>query len=217
MKWKICGLRRKEDIEAADKLGADYLGFIFYPKSPRFISFEDWKALDLSGDQLAKAVFVSVEPSGEDIRQALEVGFRHFQIHLPEGTEGETYLKELRKYPGMEEVELWLAPKIHSAKEFRPEWLPFIDGVLIDGKKKGFFGGTGKRADWRLFSELKEKYPEKQWILAGGLGPGDVVEAISRSGARILDFNSAIETAPGEKDVVSLEMLAREIQSYSSS
>lgn len=197
-------------------MGADYLGFIFYPKSPRYISFAEWKALDLPEDRLAKAVFVSVEPSLEDLGQAVELGFRHFQIHLPEEAEGESYLKELRDLPGMSEVKLWLAPKIHSAEAFRPAWLPFIDGVLIDGKKKGFFGGTGKRADWRLFSELKEKYPEKEWILAGGLGPGDVVEAISRSGARILDFNSGVESAPGEKDVVSLEMLAREIQSYSS-
>jgi phosphoribosylanthranilate isomerase len=88
--FKVCGLRRVEDARLATELGADFLGFIFYPKSPRHLAFEDYEALAPTLPVGPKRVAVTVEPSLDDLARAKALGFDFFQIHARHDTPVET-------------------------------------------------------------------------------------------------------------------------------
>jgi phosphoribosylanthranilate isomerase len=201
---KICGLTSLVDAEAADAIGADYLGFIFYPKSPRGISAAQFRAMaPLLPDR--KKVAVCVEPTPVDLTRLVELGFSGFQVHF-QAAEALAHVAAWSETVGR--TRLWLAPKLPPERDVDPAWLPLADTFLLDAFHADKFGGTGQTGDWGKFHRQATAHPKHRWILSGGLSPENIVAAVAATGARIVDVNSGVEAAPGVKDPAKLRALA---------
>lgn len=204
IRLKVCGITSLVDAEAADAVGADYLGFIFYPKSPRWVSSHQYRAMQ---ERLParKKVAVSVEPGPADLAQQVELGFDCFQIHFNPQTPG-AVIGAWAETVGV--PRLWLAPRLPPGVDIYPELLPFTETFLIDTFHPDKMGGTGATGDWAKFRRYRETHPAKHWILSGGLDHGNVAEAVTATGARFVDVNSGVEQAPGIKSPAKLKAFA---------
>ncbi len=203
MKIKICGITNIDDAHAAIAAGADLLGFNFYPKSPRYIAPE--KARDIATkvrtegrEPLWVAVFVN-SPL-EEIRSILEIA----QIDLAQlhGDEPVNVLKQLngRGFKA-------LRPTSETEAEIDAEWFapygPNAPVLLIDAYRQGQYGGTGHAADWSIATKLAQQYPI---LLAGGLTPENVAEAIKQVRPWGVDVATGVECAPGKKDAAKMRL-----------
>lgn len=203
LKTKICGLTRYEDLLMADKLGADYFGFILCERSPRCIGLSNLSAM-IADLPLERCIFVDVMPSEEQLCTYQALGCKRFQIHTEEGVDSTIYERLSRI---VSRDSLWLAPQIPKLERFDQALLNKFDTFLIDTYSDSQIGGTGKVGDWTGFKNLKERHVENTWILAGGLHPGNVLEAVAHSHADCIDINSGVETSPGIKDANALTAL----------
>tara|TARA_B100001027_G_scaffold48733_1_gene32139 strand:- start:39 stop:677 length:639 start_codon:yes stop_codon:yes gene_type:complete len=195
-KIKVCGLTREEDVKLTLSLGADYLGFILYPQSPRAVSLD--RAVELAAAvPVGQRVAVDVATSLDDLNRYREAGFDYFQIHFGADFD-HSNLAEYSKIVGKEK--LWLAPRLASEDTFTEDILDYANTILIDTFVNDQFGGTGKVGDWTRFNALKERYPQTNWVLAGGLSPSNLLDALTSVTADHLDINSGVEIAPGIKD-----------------
>ncbi|WP_375174445.1 phosphoribosylanthranilate isomerase [Pseudooceanicola sp.] len=195
---KICGLRRPEEVAAAARSGAVYCGFVFFPKSPRCVTVEEARALAVDAPiGLAKvALLVDADDALLDAVTGA-VPLDMLQLH---GTESPERVSEVRARTGL--------PVMKAIGVAGPEDLSAIDvysqvadQLLIDAKPpKGaeLPGGNGLSFDWRLLAG--RKYWTRPWMLAGGLTPQNVAEAVRLTGARQVDVSSGVESAPGVKD-----------------
>jgi phosphoribosylanthranilate isomerase len=95
---------------------------------------------------------------------------------------------------------LWLAPKLPPGSDVPAAWLPLAKHFLLDTFHASGFGGSGKTGDWEKFARHRKAHPEKRWMLAGGLNPVNIGEALRATGANFTDVNSGVESAPGVKD-----------------
>lgn len=201
IRFKVCGLTSLVDAEFADRCGADYLGFIFHPKSPRYISLDQYRAMRARLPDRRK-VAVSVEPGVEELSAMREAGFDFFQIHFgPETTEAQ--LTAWSRTVG--EKHLWLAPKLPPGAAISPAALAVARFILFDTFHPEGFGGSGKTGDWASFVRHQHAHPKNIWILAGGLNPENIGEALKQTAARLVDVNSGVEAAPGVKDEAKLK------------
>jgi phosphoribosylanthranilate isomerase len=193
---KVCGLSGLVDAELADRCGADFLGFILHPGSPRAVKLAQFKAMAPRLPERRK-VAVSVEPSVEDLLKMRDAGFDRFQVHFDRSTPMER-IAQWSEAVGAKA--LWLAPRLPPGSEFDPAWLPYAQAFMLDGFRDDAYGGTGNTADWDQFRRLRQQNGRRLWILAGGLNPANVGEALFATGARFVDANSGVEAAPGVKD-----------------
>ena len=201
IRLKVCGLTSLVDAEFADRCGADYLGFIFHPKSPRFITLEQYRAM-ARRLPLRRKVAVSVEPSLDELTAQRDAGFDYFQIHH----RIETPAAQLAAWSQLVgEKHLWLAPKLPPGTEVSAAALGAAKFILFDTFHAGGFGGSGKTGDWTSFARQQTAHPKKFWILAGGLNPENIGEALRASGAHFVDVNSGVESTPGVKDEAKLK------------
>ncbi|WP_438483071.1 phosphoribosylanthranilate isomerase [Oleiharenicola lentus] len=201
---KVCGITSLVDAEAADAIGADSLGFIFYAKSPRCVAAQQYQAMkNLLPER--RRVAVSVEPTRDELTAQLALGFEHYQIHFNVDTALET-IAMWSEVVGKDE--LWLAPRLPVGVDVAPEWLPFAQTFLLDTFHKDKIGGTGKTGDWGKFKRHRLQHPQHHWILSGGLSPDNVVDAIRATGANRIDVNSGVELSPGIKSPAKLNALA---------
>lgn len=196
IRLKVCGLTSLVDAEFADKCGADYLGFNFYPKSPRAISLTQYRAMAPRLPE-RKKVAVLVEPSVDELAPLRDAGLDYFQIHFRPET-GESQLVAWSKAVG--EKHLWFAPKLPPAADVSPAALALAKFILFDAFQADAFGGTGRTSDWGKFARHQAAHRGNFWILAGGLSPANIGDALKQSGARFVDVNSGVESAPGVKD-----------------
>lgn len=206
MKVKICGITSLADALSALEAGADLLGFNFYPKSPRCLSFAACAAITLELRRrgcAATLVGVFVNPSREAVERALA------SCEL-----------DLAQLSGDETPELVQALGTQAFKALRPTSLPDLRGalrdyparrlppaVLIDANRPGAYGGTGQSADWELAAEAARQVPV---LLAGGLTPLNVADAIRRVQPWGVDVASGVESAPGLKDGQKMANFVRE-------
>ncbi len=202
---KVCGLTSAADARAAAQAGADYLGFILWRKSPRFLALEAWKKLAPDLPTEPKRVAVMVEPGVAELSAAVGAGFDFVQIHFSH-TVPPAVAAEWSEFAGR--GRLWLAPKLPPEMDVAAAWLPLADTFLLDTFHAGGFGGSGRPGDWAKFARHRAAHPEKTWILAGGLTPENVAAALAASGARFADVNSGVESSPGVKDHAKLAALA---------
>jgi phosphoribosylanthranilate isomerase len=204
---KVCGLTSAGDAAAAARAGADYLGFILWPESPRFLALEAWEKLAPDLPSGPKRVAVMVEPGAAELSAAVAAGFDFVQIHFSHPVPP-AVAAEWSESAGRDR--LWLAPKLPPTMDVAAAWLPLADTFLLDTfhAGAGAFGGTGRTGDWAKFARHRAAHPEKTWILAGGLTPGNVAAALAASGARFVDVNSGVESSPGVKDHAKLAALA---------
>lgn len=201
IRLKVCGITSLVDADAADAVGADYLGFIFYPKSARNVSRPQMLAMK---DRLPprRRVAVSVDPTVAELTQQSEMGFDLFQVHFNPQTPVGT-IRSWVETVGRERI--WLAPRLPEGVDVYPEFLPLADTIMLDTFHPDKMGGTGKTGDWAKFKQHREAHPEKNWILSGGLNHANVAEAVAATGARWLDVNSGVEQAPGIKSPAKLQ------------
>jgi phosphoribosylanthranilate isomerase len=202
LRLKVCGLTTAEDAAAAAGIGADFLGFILYPKSPRYLSLARFAELKPRLPALPK-VAVMVSPSLAELEAALGAGFDFIQIHFPATDVAAARAASVR----VGVARLWLAPKLPPEAELDTALLPLADTWLLDAYRADSFGGTGHTGDWAKFRRCREAHAEKTWVLAGGLSPENVVAAVAATGARAIDVNSGVESVPGRKDPAKLAAL----------
>ncbi|WP_404421829.1 phosphoribosylanthranilate isomerase [Nibricoccus sp. IMCC34717] len=194
---KVCGLTSLEDAHAAAAEGAHYLGFIFHPNSPRYISPEAFKAIAAQLPPAQKKVGVAVYESMAELEQYKDLGLDYLQLHFPNDT---PFFEAALWTEIIPPNQLWLAPRVPPGKEMDPAFFPLADHVLVDTYHEGGYGGSGQTGNWDEFSRLRGRFTKVTWILAGGLGPENISQAITQSGAQIVDVNSGVESAPGKKD-----------------
>lgn len=197
-KIKVCGITRSEDAEFALAEGADLLGFILYEKSPRQVTLSEAHALFADAEvPEGKRVAVDVSPDPDRLARWKNGGFSLFQLHFPYDLPRDR-IAEWAQVVGSEN--LWLAPKLPPDQPFPEDLAVLASSFLVDGYSPDAYGGTGQPADWTRFAEWKSLWPDKEWILAGGLSPENVSRAVAISGAGRVDANSGVESAPGIKD-----------------
>ena len=187
---KICGITNLEDALLAAKLGADALGFIFYSKSPRKVEPEIARQIIAQLPPLVAVVGVFVDEAAAVVQElAARAGLDWFELH---GQESPDYcrnlgLKVIKGFRIENEDSLRLLAGYQSAAQ----------AMLLDTYKKGQAGGTGEIFDWHLTRKAR-KYGHI--ILAGGLNPDNVAQAIKVAGPDAVDAASGTEAAPGKKD-----------------
>lgn len=204
---KFCGLTRPEDVAAAAKAGAAYMGLVFFDKSPRNLSLETARELaTLAPPGLAK-VALTVNADDAMLDALMEtVPVDMVQLH---GSESPARVAEVRARTGlpvMKAVGLAVAEDLAQIDDYSV----VADQILIDAKpprNATLPGGNGLSFDWRLLAG--RKYWTKPWMLAGGLTPENVAEAVRLTGARQVDLSSGIESAPGVKDAAKMTAFAR--------
>jgi phosphoribosylanthranilate isomerase len=202
---KVCGMTREQDVDLALSLGVDFLGFIVYPQSPRGLTLAQAMRLAARVPE-GRRVVVDVAPSVDDLKRYRDAGFDRFQMHVGPEVRKAT-VAAWSAAVGRER--LWLAPRV-SPEDVFPKWmLQYADTLLLDTYSKKQVGGTGQTGDFPRFASLQQQYADTQWVLAGGLTPANVIDAIQRSGARRVDVNSGVETAPGIKNAEKLRELFR--------
>jgi phosphoribosylanthranilate isomerase len=187
LKVKICGVTRLDDALAAVRLGADALGFNFWPRSKRYLPPAQARAIIRRLPPLVTAIGVFVDPSRDEVLRAMDAsGIVMAQLHGDETPElcaslPLPVLKAIRVADGRSLAQL-------ASYEVR--------GFVLDTPSAGY-GGSGKTFDWWLVAEVAREMPV---VLAGGLGPDNVADAVRTVRPWAVDVASGVESAPGIKD-----------------
>ena len=205
---KVCGLTSVNDAVAAAGIGADYLGFIFHPDSPRHVGEAKYRRM---APQLpaGRKVAVCVAPAPAELAKLAALGFDAFQVHFDAATPTAA-VGAWAETVGVSR--LWLAPRLRPEEDVRAEWLPFAGTFLLDTFRADKFGGTGQTGDWAKYRRHAEAHADKTWILAGGLNADNLAAALAATGALFVDVNSGVESAPGVKSQEKLFALWRALE-----
>jgi phosphoribosylanthranilate isomerase len=196
---KICGITSPEDGRAAFEAGADVIGLNFYERSPRSVSLEQARRIM---DVVPAAVGVFVNSPVEQVNEiAAELGLSHVQLHGDESPE--TFAQ--------------LAAEIDAIRVYRmgPQGFEGLvrdvqdccqagrqpSGVLVDAAAAGQYGGTGQTVHWAELANHRDSLGQVPLILAGGLSPENIAEAIQAVHPAAVDTASGVESAPGVKDM----------------
>lgn len=197
MRVKICGLTRAEDVASACMAGADALGFVFYEPSKRFVRIEQAQLLCQQVPPFVQRVGLFVNPTKDYVQQVLQqVDLDLLQFHGDESPAfcesfAVSYIKALPVKPG---VDLQQAMQAHNTAR----------AFLLDTYKPGVPGGTGETFDWQLFPES-----DKPLILAGGLCPENVANAITTVSPYAVDVSGGVELSAGIKSAEKMQAFVK--------
>ncbi len=202
---KICGISTVEALEAACRAGADYVGFVFYQRSPRHISFEQAARLSRAAPAGITKVALTVNADDATLKQVVaSLDPDILQLH---GHESPARVAEIKQKFGLPVLK---AIAIESSEDFfaAAPYEGIADMILFDAKapvdlKNALPGGNGISFDWKLLDNGAIK---SDFMLSGGINAHNVGQAIALTGAAIVDVSSGVETSPGQKDV---ELIAR--------
>lgn len=202
---KFCGLSRPADVAAAVAAGAGYVGFVFFGKSPRNVSVDVARALALTVPTGIAKVALTVD-AADDVLDAIAgaVPLDMLQLHGRESPERVAAVRRRYGLPVMKAVGVAEEADLSALETYGK----VADQLLVDAKPpKGAVlpGGNGLAFDWRLIAGRRWPVP---WMLAGGLTPDNVAEAIRMTGARQVDVSSGVESAPGVKDATRIAAFA---------
>jgi phosphoribosylanthranilate isomerase len=201
---KFCGMTRREDVIAAADVGAGAVGFIFWPSSPRAVTPEQAQALARIVPPFLATVGVFVDQPADDVRRIAQfVGLSTVQLHGRETPEDAAAFEDhghVIKAIGEQDEDLAVA-----AARWPEKIVLLVDG--IDPQRRG---GTGTRADWRAAAALARA---RRVILAGGLRPDNVGEAVSQVQPYAVDVSSGVESKPGIKDHARMRAFADAVRS----
>ena len=197
IKVKYCGLSKPADVAAAVAAGAAYVGFVFFAKSPRNLTPEQARHLAVSVPPGVAKVALTVNADDRTLDGIVQtVPLDMLQLH---GSESLARVSELRARYGLPVMK---AVGVAGAADLPAldSYAKVADQILVDAKPPrgaDLPGGNGLAFDWRLIANRRWPVP---WMLAGGLTPENVAEAIRMTGARQVDVSSGVESAPGVKD-----------------
>ncbi len=193
---KICGINDARALDAAIDGGARFVGFVVYPKSPRHLSRDKLAALAERARGRAEIVVVTVD-ADEELLSGIAAYARPDWIQL-HGREKPGQVAQARRYARFGLIKaIGVARSSDLAQAAAYE--PVAEMLMFDAKPPpgGLPGGNALAFDWQILAGQRFSRP---WLLSGGLTPGNVAEAISASGAGLVDVSSGVESAPGLKD-----------------
>ena len=209
IKVKVCGITNAEDALAAVEAGADALGFIFYEKSPRYVVPAVAANIIAELPPLVTPVGVFVNDGLATVRSIMDTcGLAMAQLH---GDENVSYCRELAR-PAMKALRLRDRGSLLAVAEYQGRG--GVRGFVLDTFSELSYGGTGQITDWGLAAEVAKSTPI---LLAGGLTPDNVTEAIRTVRPYGVDVSSGVESAPGKKDHVKMRAFVDAVRVVSSS
>jgi phosphoribosylanthranilate isomerase len=192
MRVKICGITNLDDAAEAVLLGAWAIGLIHHEESPRHVEPAEATAISAAFRRKCELVGVFVNPELEEVAKAVQdEALTMVQLN---GEEGPSFCAEVARRTGVKVIKaihVSSAADIHAAEAFR------TDFHLFDRRSGGLWGGTGESFDWGLLRERRSGVPA---ILAGGLRPENVAEAVATTHPYAVDVASGVEAEPGRKD-----------------
>jgi phosphoribosylanthranilate isomerase len=211
---KICGLSTSETLDVALDAGADMVGFVFFPPSPRTISFEQARALGLRVNGRARKVALVVDADDallEQIVAALRPDM--LQLHGHETPQRVAAIRESFGLPVMKALAIETKADLATIAPYTG----VADRLLFDARPPRDAtrpGGLGKSFDWHLLENLELSIP---FMLSGGLDPGNVADALRITRAPGVDVSSGVESTPGVKDSEKIRAFIRAARASASS
>jgi phosphoribosylanthranilate isomerase len=200
---KICGITNIEDACFAAASGADALGFIFHPPSPRYVTPEIVKKIieELPHPIITIGVFVNM--ASEEVKRIMTLcGLDMVQLH---GAESPAFCREFSRSQVIKAIALRGEDDLTQLREYP------VKAMLVDAYDPERHGGTGERADWALAAKVKAIHP---LILAGGLSLANIQEAIEAIAPDAVDINSGVESAPGHKDHIKVKEIIELVHQF---
>lgn len=206
IKVKICGITRPTDIETLKTAQADFAGFVFFPNSPRNLSYETAKTLAAALDENIKKVAVLVNPNEQEITRAISaIQPAYIQLH---GQETAETVARIKNQTGLKIIKA-LGIATREDIENTDKYEAHVDIFLFDAKPAAPAirpGGTGTKFDWELTTAYHGK---TDWMLSGGLTVDNIHEALKVTKAKMLDVSSGVESAPGQKHSGKIQQFIR--------
>lgn len=194
---KICGITTTEALDAAIAGGADYIGFVFFPKSPRHLEVDKARDLAKIARGKVKIVALTVDADDETLQEIVDnIAPDALQLH---GNETPLRVAEIRQKFGravIKAIPVATAEDVAQARDYAGA----VDLILFDAKAvqgSDLPGGNGRTFDWAALDGVADIPP---FMLSGGLDPENVADAIERTRPIVVDVSSGVETAPGVKD-----------------
>ncbi len=206
---KICGITNIEDALMAVECGADAIGVVNIPESKRFVDLEKARGIFEALPVFVSKVVVSAPDSIEEALEVEKTGADYIQLH---GDETIEFVRQLKEKSNMGVIK-----KIAVGKNYVKDSTAYSktsDAILLDTDVKGMPGGTGKTHDWKISREVVKSI-EKPVILAGGLNPENVREAIEKVKPYAVDVSSGVESKPGKKDQERIRRFIHIVKKYS--
>lgn len=200
---KVCGMREAENIRQVEALGIDWMGFIFYPRSPRFVGEA---FIEATSEQPVRRVGVFVNASPEEmIETARKYKLDYLQLHGNESAD-DCYALQKRGFALIKAFSIASEEDLEKTKEYEGR----VDYFLFDTKCEGY-GGSGKQFDWSVLAAYKGSTP---FLLSGGIRPESLEALRHFHHPRLagIDLNSGFEIEPGMKDVAKLKRFVEEVK-----
>jgi len=206
---KNCGLKTQAAVSAATQNGANFLGFIHYPKSARYIAPSEAAALCKDVPEQIKKVAVVVNPSNEAIQEIIALNYADYlQLH---GDESPERVKEIKQQCPLGIIKAHGIAHVSDIAHIQ-KFEPIADHLLLDTKSTEY-GGTGTVFDWSLLQNTHFKNP---WFLSGGLNVTNITQALHQTHAPMVDVSSGIEREKGVKDEQLISQFNALVQSHAS-
>jgi phosphoribosylanthranilate isomerase len=210
MKIKICGITTQETLLAADAAGADFVGLVFYEKSPRHVTLEQAAFLSKTPLQRAKIVGLTVDAEEGFLQEICEkVNVHSLQLHGAESRDRVAFVKKTYQRSVIKAVGIATKEDVLFAQTFAG----IADWLLLDAKPapQELHGGNNKTFDWGVLHNFHSKTP---WMLAGGLSPRNVKDAIRQTRPDGVDVSSGVERTRGVKDTALIHAFAQQAKKY---
>lgn len=207
---KLCGFSEVDSIDFASQFSIDFIGFVFYPKSPRNVNISDLAQITKNIPKNIKKVAVLVDASDAQIAKIIqELKPNFLQLH------GDETLERLQEIKKLFNIPIIKAFRIASKKDLEEvgSFENIADYFLFDAKTNDEKGGSGKNFDWNILKDLKTQKP---WFLSGGINGDNLPEAIKISGAKMIDLSSALEEVKGIKSKRMIKQFIQKLEDLNS-
>ncbi|MBF0115924.1 MAG: phosphoribosylanthranilate isomerase [Magnetococcales bacterium] len=212
---KVCGITRREDAVAAVAAGIDALGWVFYPRSSRYVAPDHAALLASHLPPFLTRVGLFVNAPVAEILATVARGFLEcVQLHGDETAQECLQLRQALREARLS-ITLVKAVRVAAAADLPDPALWPVDALLLDAKVRGHYGGSGHCFDWSVLDKEWRGMAGsagKPFILAGGLTPDNVAEAIGRVQPYAVDLSSGVESAPGVKDAQAMLRLVQQVR-----
>lgn len=202
MRVKICGITRPDQGQAIAHQGATALGFICVPSSPRYVTPAQIRAVVEQLPAGVDRIGVFANTTWEEICQTVaDAALTSVQLH---GKETPDFCQRLRLL--LPKVEIIKALRVKTLEDLgqADAYTAWVDSLLLDAYHPQMLGGTGQTLDWVTLGQF---HPRRPWLLAGGLTPDNVLDALSQVHPSGIDLSSGVERAPGDKDLYRVAQL----------
>jgi phosphoribosylanthranilate isomerase len=207
MRVKICGITKVEQGQAIAKLGATALGFICVEASPRYVTPQQIQAIVAQLLQPVDCIGVFADTTIEEITQVVSSSnLSAVQLH---GNESPQFCRRLRQTLPAVEILKALRVKTPECLNQSAKYASCVDSLLLDAYHPQVLGGTGKTLDWKTLQQFR---PTSPWLLAGGLTPHNILEALQGLQPQGIDLSSGVERSPGDKDLDKVALLFNNIK-----